>query len=193
MFVTQVPVVGRFAFVIACTALLAGCAGPTVEPTQAGLNRAVGDARTALSQARDAYRSAEYLAARRAWPAAARAVDEVMFALQDARRVRKAVDAADKQARLAHREAVARRDRAEDKRQFTLSTATVARTRNAITLVDAQVSQIEAIARKARNVGRTPPLKAIQPPGPTPTPAEELRRFELPDTGFDQDVFGAQQ
>ncbi len=114
MIVTEILAVGRFAVVIACAAWVAGCAGPAAEPTQSGLDQAVGDARSALTEAKDAYRAAESLAARRAWPAAARAVDEVMFALQDARRVRRTVADADEQAQLAHRKAVARLVRAEN-------------------------------------------------------------------------------
>ncbi len=74
-----------------------------------------------------------------------------------------------------------------------LSAATVARAQEAVVRVAAQVSKIETIARKARTVGRIPPKKAVKPADPTLTPAEELHRFELPDTGFDQDVFGPQQ
>ena len=72
------------------TLVLAGCAG-AIAPTTEQLASAVRAAEVALAGAAAAQRHAGAYAARGDWPAAVRQVDEIMFSLRDARRVRRRV------------------------------------------------------------------------------------------------------
>ena len=187
--------------------ILAGCAG-AIAPTTEQFASAVRASEVALAGAAAAQRRAGAYAARGDWPAAVRQVDEIMFSLRDARRVRRRVAGAYERAlaeqraaadslapdQLASAAGVAPR-RPPSGREATdakalpaaaiqTADALVTETQAALAVVTRNVARIERVAAEARRLARLPLVDVTVPPLPVETP----KLVPPPDTGFDQEV-----
>lgn len=195
----------RAAAVAGLLVLAAGCATvPPIEPTPEALAAATEKARAARDQARQADAMARRYAAQKSWRAAAGAVDRIMFALRDARRIRSAVAAANKRAQKSWRTAQGR-DRTAGRHQMLFAVvetpgatgtwqsqiAEVARqTAQALSAVDGHLREVERIADSVDTIGETVAADTTADAAP---PAQAYGYVAPPATTFDQDVLGARQ